>query len=94
MPSDDLTWPFLKSARKFIRNKPQIANGYSEKLTITIWGLERNYYVIGSRDVKTKVTNRFFGSSLPYNIRNKPQIANGCSEKLTLRFGAQNVIIT
>ena len=31
------------------------------------FGLERNYYVIGSRDVKTEVTNVHFGLSLPQN---------------------------
>ena len=70
--------------KKNIQNKPQIAYIYSKKLTFAIWGLERNYYVIGSRDVKTKTTIVFFGFILPKIEWNWPQIANSCSEKLTL----------
>ena len=70
--------------KKAIQNKPQIAYIYSKKLTFTIWGLERNYYVTQSRDVKTKATIEIFGFILLTVIWNLPQIAYSYSEKLTL----------
>ena len=70
--------------KKNIQNKPQIAYIYSKKLTFTIWGLERNYYVMESRDVKTKATVVIIGFILPKIKWNWPQIAYSYNEKLTL----------
>ena len=55
----------MNQVREIIQNKPKIGYGYSEKLTITILGLLRNYYVIGSRDEKSEATIVIFESSLP-----------------------------
>ena len=38
---------------------------YIEKLTITILGSERNYYVTGYRGVKIVATSVFLGSEIP-----------------------------
>ena len=84
MTSNDPTWPFLMRVKKAIQNKPPIANIYSKKLTFTIWGLERNYYVTESRDVKTKATIVIIGFILPKIKSNWTQIAYSYSEKLTL----------
>ena len=84
MTLNDPAWPFLMRVKKTVQNKPQIAYICSKKLTFTIWGLERNYYVTESRDVKTKATIVIFGFILPKIKWNWPQIAYSYSEKLTL----------
>ena len=65
MTSSDLKWPLTNSFKKILQNKPKIADEYYEKLTITILGSERNYYVTGYRGVKTGVTSVFLGSEIP-----------------------------
>ena len=65
MTPGDPAWPSLNSVKKIMQNKPKIAYECVEKLSITILGLERNYYVMGSPDVKTMATIVFFGSELP-----------------------------
>ena len=65
MTPSDLEWPFINSVKKLLQNEPKIADEYYEKLTITILGSERNYYVTGYRGVKTGVTSVFLGSELP-----------------------------
>ena len=46
-------------------NKPKIALGYNRKITITILGSKRKYYVIELRNIKMKITNLIFGSINP-----------------------------
>ena len=65
MTSSDLRWPLMRSMKNTIQNKPKIANECRVKLVITILGLKRNYYVMRSPDVKTKVASVFLGSELP-----------------------------
>ena len=65
MTPNDLAWPSFKSGKEILQNKPKIADKWYEKLTITIFGFDCNYYVIQLRYVKTGVTSIFLGSELP-----------------------------
>ena len=60
---DDMSQCFI--CNRLPLKKPQICNEYSEKLTITIWGFGRNYYVIRSRDEKMDTTTELFGFEIP-----------------------------
>ena len=52
LTSDDLKWPFCVINKIITQSKPRICNGCNWKLTITIWGFEPKYHVMGSRDEK------------------------------------------
>ena len=56
---------FTNSFQYVKKNEPDIAYGCIKKLTITIEAEKRNYYVMGSRDVKTEVTIDHFGFEIP-----------------------------
>ena len=48
----------ITNRRKNIQNRPKIAHERDEKLTIIVLGLERNYYVMVSPDVKMRINIR------------------------------------